>query len=78
MKPLAVLAPGIDQGIITGASVFDDVRTSFGSYTPKNYGSSYRGLVTVRYAIESSQNIPMLKAIQKIGTQNSLEFVKSL
>ncbi len=78
MKPLAVLAPGIDKGIITAASVFDDVKTSFGSYNPKNYGNSYRGLVTIRYAIESSQNIPMLKAIQKIGIQNSLDFIKTL
>lgn len=79
MKPLAVVAPGIDKGIITGASVFDDIPTSFngGTYNPKNY-SNYRGLVTVRYAIESSQNIPMLKAIQKIGPGTSLEFLKTL
>ncbi|MBQ3144989.1 MAG: transglycosylase domain-containing protein [Clostridia bacterium] len=77
MKPLAVVAPGIDQGIITAATVFDDVPTSFGRYTPKNY-NYYRGLLTVRHAIESSQNIPMVKGIQKIGTKNSLEFLKTL
>jgi len=77
MKPLAVVAPGIDQGIITAATVFDDVPTSFGGYTPKNY-NYYRGLLTVRHAIESSQNIPMVKGIQKIGTKNSLEFLKTL
>ena len=74
MKPLAVLCPAIDKGLITAASVFDDV-PGFGTY--KNY-SNYRGLITVRYAIESSQNIPMLKAMQILGPENSMEFLKSV
>ncbi|MDO5556521.1 MAG: transglycosylase domain-containing protein, partial [Clostridia bacterium] len=41
MKPLAVVAPGIDKGIITAATVFDDVPYSIF----KNY-SNYRGLIT--------------------------------
>ena len=77
MKPLAVVAPGIDKGIITAATVFDDVPTRFGGYTPKNY-NYYRGLLTVRHAIESSQNIPMVKGIQTIGTQTALDFLKSV
>ncbi|MDO5555348.1 MAG: DUF5011 domain-containing protein, partial [Clostridia bacterium] len=43
----------------------------------KNY-SNYRGLITVRYAIESSQNIPMVKAMQQLGTENSIEFLKNV
>jgi len=77
MKPLAVVVPGIDTGTITAGTVYDDVPTSFGGYTPKNY-NYYRGLLTVRYAIESSQNIPMVKGIQTVGTDNSLEYLKNL
>lgn len=73
MKPLSVVAPGIDKGKITAATVFDDA--PYKGF--KNYGS-FRGLVTVRHAIETSQNIPMLKAIQVIGTKESLEFLKSV
>ena len=73
MKPLAVVAPGINEGLITAASVFDDVPYSIF----KNY-SNYRGLITVRYAIESSQNIPMVKAMQVVTTQRSIEFLKSV
>ena len=73
MKPLAVVAPGIDKGIITAATVYDDVPYSI----YKNY-SNYRGLITIRYAIESSQNIPMVKAMQTLGTGNSIEFLKSV
>ena len=73
MKPLAVLAPGINSGVITAATVYDDV--PYKNYKNYNY---FKGLLTIRYAIESSQNIPMLKAIQTIGTEKSLEFCKSL
>ena len=78
MKPLAVLVPGIETGNITAASVYDDVPTTFGgNYPVKNYGS-YNGLETVRYAIGTSQNIPMVKAIQEIGVGTSIEYLKKL
>ena len=73
MKPLAVVAPGIDKGVITAASVYDDV--PYKNFKNYNY---FKGLLTIRYAIESSQNIPMLKAIQTVGIENSLEFLKSV
>ena len=73
MKPLAVVAPGIDSGAITAASVFDDV--PYQNF--KNY-NKFRGLITIRYAIESSQNIPMLKAIQTVGIKNSLNFLHNV
>lgn len=74
MKPLAVVAPGIDKGIITASSVYDDVPYK----TYKNYSNNFKGLLTIRHAIEISENIPMLKAIQTVGLDNSVEFVKSL
>ena len=53
IKPLAVVSPGIDKGIITAATVFDDISYSSGPYQGfKNYGYAYKGLITVRYAIE--------------------------
>ncbi len=73
MKPLAVVAPGIDKGVITAATVYDDV--PYKNFKNYNY---FKGLLTIRYAIESSQNIPMLKGIQTVGTENSLKFLESL
>ena len=73
MKPLAVVAPGINDGVITAGTVYDDV--PYKDFKNYNY---FKGLLTIRYAIESSQNIPMLKAIQTVGTSNSMEFLKSL
>lgn len=79
MKPIAVLAPAIEKGVITAATVFDDDPTSFedGKYEPKNlYG--YRGLITVRDAIAYSQNIPMVKAMCLLTPKSSMEFLKSI
>ena len=73
MKPLSVVAPGIDKGIITAATVYDDV-----PYLGKKNYNYFKGLLTIRHSIESSQNIPMLKGIQAIGTESALEFVKTL
>ena len=74
MKPLAVLAPGIDKGVITGASVFEDA--PFQKY--KNYDNSFRGNMTIREATARSQNIPMVKAIAQIGPEKSMEFLRSV
>ena len=77
MKPLAVVAPGIEKGIITAATCFDDVPSYIGNTYVKN-STGYRGLCTTRYAIETSQNVPMAQAILKIGTQASIDFLKTM
>ena len=78
MKPLAVLCPGIENGTVTAGKVYDDIPYSSGIYRSfKNYGFQYKGLTTVRYAIAASQNIPMLKGINDVGIQNSIDFLKS-
>lgn len=79
MKTIAALAPAIDKGIITAATIFDDNPTAFnnGKYNPKNFGNSYRGLITVREAIANSQNIPMVKTMCLLTPEKSIEFLKS-
>ena len=77
IKPLFVAA-GVNNGTVTAGSVFDDVPTNFGGgYAPKNY-NYYRGLITVRYAIESSQNIPMVKLLKTIGPDNGIKFLQEM
>ncbi len=79
MKPIAVLSPAIDKGIITAATIFDDNPTSFnnGKYEPNNYGNIYKGLINVRTAIAYSQNIPMVKTMCLLTPEKSIEFLKS-
>ncbi len=79
IKPIAVLCPGINAGIITAASVFDDINYSQGKFSKYgDYAGQYKGLVTVRYAIATSQNIPMVKALDEIGIDRSVEYLSSI
>lgn len=43
---------------------------------PKNYYSGYKGLSTVRDAIEISQNIIPLKIMAELTPQKSIEYLK--
>ena len=74
MKPLAVIVPGLAEGILTAGTVYDDI--PYGGY--HNYSWDYNGLVTVRYAIEVSLNIPHVKMIAQIGPEKSLEYLKKM
>ena len=82
MKPIAVVAPAMQERIITAASIYGDVRTTFTLktgelYRPKNY-NYYRGNITVRQALETSQNIPFIKIMQELTTNKSKEYLKKM
>lgn len=76
MKPLAAVAPGIANGTLTAGTVVDDVYTNFSGWAPHNSYGGYKGLITVRYGITISSNIGNVKAIQKVGVENSLAFLR--
>lgn len=82
MKPIAVVAPAMQERIITAASIYSDTRTTFKlktgeDYKPKNY-NYYRGNITVRQALETSQNIPFVKIMQELTTDKSKEYLKKM
>ncbi len=78
IKPLAVLAPGIDKKKFTAATLYADVETTFeGNYSPKNY-DGYLGKITVRRAVESSQNIPFVEMMEQIGVKTSISYLKNM
>lgn len=78
MKPISVIAPGLETGTITGATVYDDCPTSWGSWSPKEWYAGWKGLINMRTAIEISANIPHAKALTDIGCEASVEFCKSV
>ena len=59
-------------------SVVEDSFVSFGSWTPKNYGSKYSNNVTLLNALDRSLNIVSIKLLQKIGTKTFKENVAKL
>lgn len=78
IKPLANVIPGLEEGVITAATVYDDCRTDFGGgYTPKNV-ANYRGLTTVRKAIEVSSNIVNMKILSNVGPSTAIKYLQDM
>jgi penicillin-binding protein 1A len=75
IKPLAVYAPALDNGY-TVATVVDDAPVTYGNYSPQNYGGTFKGLVTVREAIQHSLNVVAVKIVQDIGPARSMDYLK--
>ncbi len=78
MKPLAVIAPGLEEKVITAATVYDDAATDFGGgYTPENY-NRFMGLINIRQFISTSQNIPAIKIIRELSPETSIEYLNKM
>ena len=79
IKPLADVAPALEEKVITAATVYNDVKTDFGGgYTPKNDGDKYRGPINIRQFIETSQNIPALKIMRELTPKKSIEYLEKM
>ncbi len=77
IKPLAVIAPSLQEGLITPATVVDDTPVSYGSYSPKNDNGGYYGLMNIRYILRVSRNIPEVKMMRKLTPAKSIQYLKS-
>ena len=79
IKPLTSLVPGINEGVITPATIYDDNSTDFGikGWTPKDY-NAFKGLISVRSAITTSQNIPFIKVVDELTPTKSAEYLEKM
>ncbi len=82
IKPLSVYAPAIDKGLITYGTVIDDTPLRFVSDGmsgvrgwPQNYPQGYRGLTTVRDAVNRSVNTVAVKILDKLGHESSFSLL---
>ncbi len=79
IKPIGVVAPALEKGIINASTVYDDSYTVFsGRYDPHNSDYSWRGLLTVRHAIEHSSNVIHVKIMAELGPSNSANFLREM
>ena len=76
IKPIAVYAPAIEKGIIAPGDVYQDVKKSYGDWSPKNADNNFRGPVDIRWAVRSSLNTIAVQVLDKLGAQNSYEFLR--
>ena len=78
IKPLAILAPAIDKKIITASSVYDDTEKDFeNGYHPVDYNKAL-GEITVRRAVESSQNIPFVEIMEKLTPKTAIKYLEKM
>ncbi len=82
MKPIAVIGPAVQEGVISPASVYDDKQTSEfsvdGKPWPKNYYGSFYGKQTVREAIKISGNVIPVRILNQIGVSKSVEYLNKM
>ena len=74
-------SPGLDKKIFTGATMYADEPTTFkdgnGTYSPKD-NDKYIGDITVRRAVESSQNIPFVKMMEQVTPETSVKYLEKM
>lgn len=79
-KPIVYTA-AIDRGF-TATSTFIDEPVTFEIsedqplYEPENYDNEYKGVVTLRRALEQSRNIPTVKLVHELGPPVVVEYAK--
>ncbi len=84
IKPLSVYAPALEEGVITWASVYDDVPLEFIEESeenfktwPNNATNIYRGLTGIEYAIAHSLNTVAVDVLYDLGAEKSYDYLKN-
>jgi 1A family penicillin-binding protein len=78
-KPFVYTA-AFEKGYTPDTVIYDTL-TNFDQragekYIPKNYDGKEHGLVTIRKSLQGSLNIPAVKTLYLVGTNNAIEFAK--
>ncbi len=81
IKPISVYAPALEAGLINYATVLDDVPLNYGddgkTPWPSNSPYVYNGLTTIHDAISRSVNTVSLRTLNKLGVEQSFDFLKN-
>jgi penicillin-binding protein 1A len=81
-KPF-IYATAFKQGLSPGMPVMDgpfSIHMCCGlpPYSPHNYDQSYHGLISYRYALQNSFNIPAVKLLTRVGVDSALNTALSM
>lgn len=78
IKPIAVYGPALQEGLITAASVYDDVPVTYKKWSPSNAYSGYKGLSNMRQAIRVSSNTVAVQLLKDLDPAKALSYLKNL
>lgn len=78
-KPL-VYAAAFEKGLTAADTLFDapiEIEVGPGNiYAPKNYYGKYAGIVTIQRAVELSINIPAVKTLMMVGSDQVIDLAR--
>lgn len=78
IKPVYVYAPAFEKNIISPATLVMDDEVDFEGYSPQNYGNKHEGWMSVRRAVESSNNVVAVKVLDYVGIPYAKQFAGSI
>ena len=79
IKPIAVVAPALQEKVITASTVYRDQETDFGGdYIPKNQSGYTNQNVNIRYFIAKSLNVPAVKIMRELSPSTSIEYLNNM
>ncbi len=78
IKPLLVYAPALQENAISPATPILDEKTNFGGYSPSNYGGTFGGYMSARYALSHSVNVPAVKLLNTLGCSKAVSYLEKM
>lgn len=77
IKPLGVYAPAVDTGLVGPSTIYKDQQVTYGSWSPKNFYTGFKGDMTVSYAIQQSVNTVAVQIVDDLGIEKSYDYLKN-
>lgn len=78
IKPLAVYGPAFEEGAINALSFYEDKAVSYGGWTPKNYYEGYKGFMSIRNAIATSNNSIAVQILNDISPSTGISYLEKI
>lgn len=83
LKPILAYTPAFQEGLASPGSVLDDApgewKSGSGSYLPHNFDSrEFNGLVTVRYSLIRSLNLPAVRLFEQVGVAKGKDYAERM
>ncbi|MDR1130901.1 MAG: PBP1A family penicillin-binding protein [Oscillospiraceae bacterium] len=79
IKPIAIYAPAIDQGLISPSTLVDDspnIRLRGTTWYPRNAGGGNAGIITIQQALTSSINTVSAQILDKLTPSESFSYLQ--
>jgi penicillin-binding protein 1A len=81
-KPI-VFTAAIDRGFTPASTLIDSPVAFDGGprqppYAPQNYDHTFKGPITLRYALEQSRNVPTVRLVDELGVHVVIDYARRL